>query len=249
MSISGILGRSNIAALSLEIVSPDEVYDGIETLLTLKFRNRGRFLPLFIIEVLLGDGRGIVKMVARRETVDISLPATFSGRGYRQVEGVTIRSIFPVNFFIRTRTVEFDQKVLVFPAPLPCRLETGPHGRGKGGEVSSVQRGFEGDISRISDYSGVEPLKAIHWKLSARQEEFKVKELSTVSREPVILDPQLLPGRTLEGRLGCAAYLVRRFVREGRPVGLKVGSRLVKPAAGTAQKRRLLSELALYDQA
>jgi len=248
MSISGILGRGNVLRIDADVEVPDEIYDGIETMATVTLRNTGR-LPRFLLEISLSGVHRVVKTIGLRETVHLPLPAVFRGRGYQVLEGFEVRSIFPVNFFVRRRTLKISRKVLVFPSPLRCGTGIPSEGGGRGGEAPSHLRGLEGDISRIADYSGVEPLKAIHWKLSARQEELKVKELSAVTQEPVILDPLLSPGKDLETRLRHTTYLVQRFIREGRPVGLKIGNRLVRPVAGNSQKRRLLAELALYDQA
>ena len=32
-------------------------------------------------------------------------------------------------------------------------------------------KGFEGDVTKISDYTGTEPLKLVHWRLSAKHGE------------------------------------------------------------------------------
>ncbi|MBE0599494.1 MAG: DUF58 domain-containing protein, partial [Desulfuromonadales bacterium] len=110
------------------------------------------------------------------------------------------------------------------------------------GERSGDGRGYEGDVSRIGDYHG-EPLKLIHWKLSARLGELKVRELSGPTREPVLIDPSQLPGPGLEERLSCASYLVNRLQREGCPVGLRLGDSILPPEFGRAHRLRLLSAL------
>lgn len=107
-------------------------------------------------------------------------------------------------------------------------------------------KGLEGDISRISDYRGGESLKLIHWKLSARHDQLKVKELSAGIREPVVLDLNLIPGRQLEERLGKATHLINRIMREGRPVGLKAGQQNMRPALGRRHRLQLLRILAEY---
>ena len=116
------------------------------------------------------------------------------------------------------------------------------------GAQQNWQRGFEGDINRISDYQGGEPLKSIHWKLTARHDRLKVKELSAATRKPIILDLAGLPGSDLEQRLRHASYLVTRWLRDGWPVGLKAGGLELPPGSGQRHKLLLLKALALYDQ-
>ena len=109
-------------------------------------------------------------------------------------------------------------------------------------------KGHEGDINRIADYQGHEPLKAIHWKLTARHDRLKVKELSATTRKPVTLDLAEVPGKGLEQRLRHASYLVTKWLRDGWPVGLKAGRSEIAPALGKQQKLRLLKVLAGYGQ-
>jgi uncharacterized protein (DUF58 family) len=89
-------------------------------------------------------------------------------------------------------------------------------------------------------------MKLIHWRLSARQAELKVKEMAAPSEDPLIIDVLSLPGRGLEENLSCAAYLVNRAVRSNRPVGLKFGVRVVRPDLTRTHRLRLLTELAVY---
>jgi hypothetical protein len=58
------------------------------------------------------------------------------------------------------------------------------------------------------------------------------------------LDP--IAGRTLEERLSYCTYLVNRLAKGGRPVGLKIGDRLIAPAASRSHRLKLLGELAVY---
>jgi len=101
-------------------------------------------------------------------------------------------------------------------------------------------------VLRIRDYTGTEPLKLVHWRISARHEQLKVKELAAGASQPVILDIDQLPGANLEGALCCGAYLVNMFVRRNRPVGLKAGHLLISPDLSRAHRIRLLTELAVY---
>ena len=89
-------------------------------------------------------------------------------------------------------------------------------------------------------------LRRIHWRLSARYDTLKVKQFAAGGAEPVVIDPARLPGDT-ETRLGMATDLVNRLHRGGRPVGLKLGDRLIPPSHGRSHRLRLLRELALHD--
>lgn len=245
MAVSGLLGRWNLARLSLRCVPPDEVYDGVPTLLGIELSNRRRRFPACLLEVSLAGERVLFPLVAPGARQRRPLPATLRGRGWQSLPPLDVRSRFPINFFVRRMTLAIDDPVLVFPAPRPCPEGAQPDPAGARGAAQSRLRGAEGEISRIGDYRGGEPLKLIHWKLSARHDQLKVKELGATSRAPVVLDLAALPG-DLEERLRCASWLIGRLLRAGRPVGLRAGNAEIPPAAGRAHKLRLLKVLALH---
>jgi uncharacterized protein (DUF58 family) len=240
-----VLGRWNLARLQLRCVPPEEVYDGLPTLLGIELVNRRRFLPACLLEVKLAGDGVLFPLVEPGKGQRRPLPATLHGRGYQPLPLLEVRSRFPINFFIRRMTVAVAEPVLVFPAPRPCSESTYADPGGERGARQSRQRGVEGEISRIGEYRGGEPLKLIHWKLSARHDQLKVKELSAAVRAPVVLDLSMLPGGQ-EERLRCACWLVGRLLRAGRPVGLRDGATEIAPECSRAHKLRLLKVLALY---
>jgi len=247
MAVSGLLGRWNLAGLRLHLEVPDEVYAGVETLLSVRLENRRRLLPACLIEVLLPTGRTTFTLVERRGSASEALPALFPARGIQTMAGVEVRSIFPINFFVRSFPLEVNRRITVFPSPRPCRPAGDGERKKAGGEMPAARKGYEGELHRITDYRGGDPLKLIHWRLSARHGGLKVKELSAADRPPVTIDLERLPGDA-EERLRCATYLILSFLRENRPVGLRLGKRALPPAVGRAHKLRLLAELAVHGQ-
>ncbi|HKL49197.1 MAG TPA: DUF58 domain-containing protein [Desulfuromonadales bacterium] len=249
MVISGIIGKANIEKIDLRLDLPDEIYAGRQTFLGLRVINRKRWLPAFLLDVRLHGGKALLTGVDRRGgSRRARLPFSFPTHGRKALEGVEIRSIFPINFFVRSRFLTVEQEALVFPTPFPCPEPSGVQGRSSGRGRQTSSAGGEGDISRIAEYSGREPMKLIHWKLTARHDELKVKQLSEMSREPVVLNLEQMPGETTEARLQCACYQINRYFRQERPVGLQLKGRHVPPATGRNHKLKLLAELALYDQ-
>ena len=248
MSVSGVLGKWNLSKLEVRYLPPDEIYDGLPTLLGIELINRRRWLPIFLMEIIVADRTVFLPLVDQRQGRQKSLEITLNGRGRRQLPAVSVRSRFPVNFFIRSQSLIIDQEVTVFPMPQPCPdLRQVDPGGGQGTQ-QNWQKGYEGDIDRISDYQGGEPLKSIHWKLTARHDRLKVKELSATTRKPVVLDLAELPGPGLEQRLRYASYLVTKWLRDGWPVGLKAGSLDLPPGLGQRHKLLLLQALAHYGQ-
>ncbi len=245
MAVSGLLGRNNLAGLHLDLESPDEIYDGIETLVTVVLGNRSGWLPACLLRVELGGRAASSILLPRRQRVRLPLPITFQSRGVHRLPAARVTSNFPINFFVRSLAFSLSREITVFPAPRPLHWPAGDPGRTATGE-RFAGKGFEGDLTRIGPYRGGEPLKSIHWKLSARQDQLMVKELSASLAPPLLIDLAALPGEDLEERLAGASFLVNRAWRTGRPVGLRLGTRQFPPAAGRRHKLQLLHELARY---
>lgn len=246
MSVSGILGWLNIRGLTARVELPDEVYRGVETLVTVRLTNGKRSVPSFLLKVRLLGETVDFDLVGSGEEGSGSFIFRFRERGDQVIAVGEVSSPFPINFFVRSRRIELDRRLTVFPAPAPCPLPAGCNGTERSGAVADHTKGYEGEVAKIADYSGSEPLKLVHWRLSAKHGELKVKELTATSQEPVLLDLAMMPGKTMEENLSCAVFLVNRLIKRNRRVGLKLEERLLPPAASRDHRLRLLSELARY---
>ena len=161
MAVSGLLGRGNLFALEVRAEAPDEVYAGSETLLTLVLRNRRRRLPACLLRCAAAGGTGSCAVLPAGAALRLPLPVTFPSRGMQPLPEVRVSSPFPVNFFVRSIALPQVGEVTVFPAPRPAPRPGGDTGRNTPGEEWR-DKGFEGDLTRIGDYRGNEPLKMIH---------------------------------------------------------------------------------------
>lgn len=248
MASTGFAGKRNIEGYRLDLDVPDEVYVGSATLLTLRIHNPRRFLPAFLLRVELDDVSVLLPYLPAQSSGRVTLPYRPGRRGHNRIKEMRISSPFPVAFFVRRHTFVLDGDILAFPAPrpLPYLLSASGKEAHRPGP-SSARRGNQGVVAGIFDYTGSEPLKRIHWRLSARHDSLKVKELESDASEPVIIVPAELPGATWEERLSGAAWLIDRTLRSGRPVGLRLGSGLLAPGSGRDHKLKLLRALALAD--
>lgn len=246
MAVSGILGWLNIRGLSVSVRFPDELYAGTPTQVLIRIENKKKLLPSFLVTATVSGNPTSFILLDPGKPQTGSLLLAFPERGLQSVATAVISSPFPVNFFVRFTRAGVDGRCTVFPAP---RAWSGPFAAGKPGSgqaSSSTAKGYDGDLAKISDYRGGESLKLIHWRLSAKHEVFKVKEMTATADEPVFLELDLIPGNSLDERLSACAYLVNRLIKGGRPVGLKLGERVLAPAASRLHRLALLGELAVY---
>lgn len=236
----------NLKGLTPELLPPAEVFAGSAAPFRLRLSNSKRRMPSFLIRVNCGDGQGAVfPVVPPNSAVERLVALQFPRRGPVQQGTLTISSPFPVDFFTRFWTFTSEEEFIVFPRLVACAssgigIEQRPIG-------TAIRRelGQDGELERIAAYSGREPLRVIHWKLSARSNNLLVKEFGRQTAPPLVIDLDTLAGGTQEERISQAAWLVRHWVLQ-RPVGLNRGNRTIPPASGRAQGALLLKELALY---
>jgi uncharacterized protein (DUF58 family) len=246
MSITGLAGMINMKGLTPELLPPVEVFAGNSAPFRLRLHNIKQRLPSFLISVECENGQGVtLPVVPRASVTEATIQMVFPRRGSSRIGTIRISSPFPVSFFTRFWTFSMEDEFIVYP-----RLMHGV-ACGDGAEAHQIGgiarhgRGQDGELERISGYSGREPLRMIHWKLSARVDDLLVKEFGRQSVPPLVIDLEALAGNSMEERISQAAWLVRRKVCE-RPVGLCLGGRTIPPALGRSHGALLLKELALH---
>lgn len=246
MAVSGMAGWLNIRKIRVAVNFPDEIYAGQETFVPVRLENRKKRMPSFLLRVAAFDQAILLPLVESGAEESTALTVTFRQRGESFLARVTVSSSFPINFFTRIRTLAVDSRCIVFPAPRSCGAADDAGRNDVRGAALSARPGHGGDIGTIRDYGGSDPLKLIHWRLSARHDDLKVKEYTASAETPLVIDVLTLSAGTLEDNLSCAAFLVNRAVRAGRPVGLKLGGRFLKPDLSRAHRLYLLTELAVH---
>lgn len=245
MAVSGMFGLHNLQKLDISVKFPDEIYCGIPAQLTLQLAAKRFHLPHYLLTLHIEGTATDFPVLLPKERKERKLLVTFPARGAGVVAKAAVTSPFPVNFFVRSNLFTLGIPYLVFPRPTPL-----PHGwqvgePGEAGNISQFRKGSSGETESIDQYTGVEPFKQIHWKLSARHEDLLVKEMAEETGTPVIIDPEGLPG-DFEERLGHAVFLINSFMIEGRAVGLKLGEKSIAPGISRGHRLKMLGELARH---
>jgi uncharacterized protein (DUF58 family) len=247
MSVTGLAGMFNLKGITPELLPPSEVFAGSATPFRFRLHNEKKHLPSFLIRIECENGQALtLPVVPHGSTTESAVSFTFPRRGFARIGMVSISSPFPVNFFTRFWKFSIDGQFVVFPR-LVHGISTGDDRQERlTGSNIRQERGQDGELERIAGYSGREPLRVIHWKLSARSDDLLVKEFGRQTAPPLVINLDALAGTTLEERISQAAWLVRRWVYQ-RPVGLCLGNRTIPPATGRNQGNLLLRDLALHD--
>lgn len=246
MAVTGLCGHRNLCRLDLRLIPARELFAGTTGKVSVVIKNHNRRLPVFLLHVHLADARVLVPAIAPLASVHVDLPLRPARRGLQPLPAVRLSSCFPVNFFIRTWQPDLHQSVLVFPRPLAAFMPAGKDSRRALAAQQLAWPGGDGDLRNITDYQPGDSLKTIHWKLSARHQELKTRQLNRQAGDTLIFDLHQFEG-SLEERLGRCAFMINHCIAARRAVGLRLGKKFIAPQTGRGQQLRLLKELALYD--
>ena len=247
MVVSGILGQQNLQRLEVRLRPGHELYAATNSSLDIELHNRRRRLPAFLIQLEIAEAAVLFPLLATGRKSQQRLTLRLPRRGLQPLPPIKLTSRFPINFFTRSRTIDSDQQLLVFPHPLKCTLPAGNGDSRQARQAELPLPGIDGEIRSIDDYRAGDPLKSIHWKLSARHEGYKSKRHQRLGSPALQLDLESIPG-TLEEKLSRCTYLINHLSRRQRPIGLRLGRMLLPPALGRRHRQKMLAELAVYAQ-
>lgn len=243
MAVSGIFGLRNLRKLDLSVRFPDEIYCDIPAQLTVKLRSNRSILPHYLLKLSLNGAEVDIPILSPGTRREAKVLVTFHKRGRGSITKAAVISPFPVNFFVRSNLFHLDAPYLVFPKPVPLTHHLAYKDLKETGITSQSRKGSSGETESIGVYTEAEPLKQIHWKLSARHNELLVKEMAAESGKPVIIDLDVLQGG-IEARLCHAAHLINSLMAEGKAVGLKICEKTVAPGISRSHRLKMLGELA-----
>jgi uncharacterized protein (DUF58 family) len=245
MATSGVFGLRNLQRLDAVLLLPDEIYRNIPAQATLQISSRNRFLPHFLLKFHLHGSVAAVPLLRTSDRLRLRLPVTFNSRGAGTIDRIAVTSPFPVNFFVRSNLISSSTDYLVFPKPEPLPAAAAAGEETARGESALHLHGGSGDLEALAPYTGREPLKLVHWKLSARHDELFVREMQSEQGTPVTINPDELPG-TSEERLSHAVFLINSLMTAGRAVGLQLGDELILPGISRSHRLRMLGRLACH---
>jgi uncharacterized protein (DUF58 family) len=249
MLISGIFGRKNLRGIDVSLEFPQEIYADALVPIGIKLTNQRRFMPAFLIRVLIADREVLFPIVDAGSSVMLYLNMVFERRGRHTVSDMFVASVFPFNFFTRFRKIPKSMDLIIFPRLQRCSLThlLASQARWKG-DTSSDVPGFDSDILSIRDYVYGDPMKYISWKATAKTGQVKTKELSAIQSQNIMIDFNRLEKHDLEQTLSSVTYMIVKSIQSGTSVGLLIEGETYNPDINTGHKLLLLSRLALYGQ-
>jgi uncharacterized protein (DUF58 family) len=167
------------------------------------------------------------------------LETTLQRRGLYDVGPATVRQRDPLGLIERSVETSEVTRVVVYPRRYGLARD-GDVGRFFADELETERQEFD----RLREYTPEDPLRHIHWKSSAKHDEFLVMEFAPTRRtETVTVAASAVPGAADE-MARASATLAEAALDAGFDIELVVPDGILPPGQGTTHRRNLLQLLA-----
>ena len=254
---NGVIAEASMRRLNVERRLPHALYAGTPFLMGIAVRNSKSRIATFSLEVedLAADGKPVdrrcffLKIPAHRQQ-ETSYRRTLPRRGLHRLVGLRLSTRFPFGLLRRSIDVDAPTELLIYPALIPVAEVALRTELAELGERQSAARARSGDFHGLRELRGGDDPRDIHWRTSARRGRPFVRELEEESGRSVLIILETAVSEdpvTFENAVSHAASLALLLLRRGLRVGLRAGSTLILPDAGTAGA--ILRCLALVDGA
>jgi len=183
------------------------------------------------------EGEPVDAVLALPETVTAEV--RLAERGVHDLDGLTVSRRDSLGLVRSPASVTDATTVVVYPEV---------HAVAGDGALSALladERQVERqEFDRLREYEAGDPLRRIHWKTSAKRDEFFVVEFASGTRQPrVTVAAEAAEGRADE-MAAAAATVALHALGAGLDVGLVLPTESVPAGGGEAHRANLLSVLA-----
>jgi uncharacterized protein (DUF58 family) len=218
--ISGVLSRAVLTRVELKFDLPERIFAEQPVLAEIELRNDKQLWPSFSLRVVGESKSGGKKVpaqiltqpvffpyIARLSAVRQKVELRFPRRGAYHQDAFGIRTRFPFGFFEKTRQVESEIDIVVYPRVEPTDqfYEVLPL---LSGEIASHFRGRGHELHSLRQYQSNDNARFVDWKVTARSGRLMVREFAREDERRVmlVLDPFVGPPRADLGPLGEAEH-------------------------------------------
>ena len=199
--VSGVISRVVLTGVDLRIDLPEHVFAEQPILASVEVHNEKTMMPSFSLRVV-GIGKDDDSQIltspvyfpyiphesSARQNVELLFPR----RGVYRQNAFGIRTKFPFGFLEKTRRVDSEMELVVYPRVEPTSefYEILPL---LSGEIESMHRGRGYDLHSIRDYIPTDSARFVDWKASAKSGALKIREFAREDERRLILalDPSL----------------------------------------------------------
>ena len=213
--VSGVLSRVVLTGIEMKFDLPEHIFAGQPVLAEIELRNEKQIWPSFSLRVLGASKKSPTEILTRpvffpyvprisaaRQKVELRFPQ----RGVYRQDAFGIRTRFPFGFFEKTRRVESNMEITVYPPVEPTDqfYEVLPL---LSGEMASHFRGRGHELHSLRDYQPTDSGRLVDWKVTAKSGRLMVREFAREDERRVMLVLDPCVGKVM------AAESVARFER------------------------------------
>ncbi len=201
--ISGVLSRAVLRGIELKFDMPEHIFAEQPVVAELELRNEKQAWPSFSLRVVGENKKGAGQIltrpvffpyIPRQSSARQKVELTFPHRGNYRQDAFGIRTRFPFGFFEKTRQVDSQMEIVVYPkvAPTDHFYEVLPL---LSGEMASNFRGRGHELHSLRDYLSSDSARFVDWKVTARAGRLMVREFAREDERRVmlVLDPFIGP--------------------------------------------------------
>lgn len=252
--VSGILSEQSLKQLAFRRWLPPHVFAGQPVTAALSVTNEKPLFPSFSLRVndVREDGaanEGIRLLhLPPGASVTRSYRVLFPRRGLDRLDGVKVVTRFPFGLFMKAATVPLSSALVVYPALQPISPLLAQELESMGHDREIPRRGQGVGLYNLRAYQPGDDSRTIHWKTSARQARFIVRETEAEDQREVTLAlPTAGPARpeSFERAVSLTASLVVYFHERAFAVRLLLGAQETSYGTAEAHLHQLLRMLAL----
>jgi uncharacterized protein (DUF58 family) len=223
--LSGVLSEHVLRKLSVERRLPKRAFAGEPALIELALKNGKERLVSYSVEIEdqasdeKNDRRCYYLKVPPGEEQVATYRRVPQRRGPLVFTSFRVATRFPFSLFEKSRELDREDELLVYPALLPAPL---PGGSGREeGDQAGVTKGRGTETRELRDYRSEDEVRSIHWRRTASLGRPVVREFE---REAALVLSIVLDNArsaapefpaTLEETISRAAYLAERALTRG----------------------------------
>jgi uncharacterized protein (DUF58 family) len=244
---SGVLSEACLRDLQVRRILPDAAHAAEPFAMRYELsRKKGWAFALSLRELQGGlVGQAFVPIVRAGEPVVVRAQLTAERRGPFALDELEASTVFPFGLFSKTRRLEVQDTLLVFPRRgFACIEPPETSGTPAGDGGNPRRRDGTGDLLGLRELSDGEDARRVHWvKSAAVGKLLKVEREREERRQFVLKLGERLQGEALDLRCEELAALTRRLLSHGHEVGLEAAGHRIRPGGGPGHERRMLSAL------
>jgi len=233
--------HNNLLGTEIKFVGAAPVFAGDRAEFKVAVSNAAA-TPRFEIELVHREHTAGPVDVAAGSTEVLRLGLPTERRGWVTLERFGVETRYPARLCRAWTWVYMDARCLVYPQPASSGRPL-PFG-GEGG-VNGPPVAGDDDFAGLRAAAPGDPLQRIAWKAYARSDVLLLKEFSSGTQEPCVLDWAMLPELDAESRL---AQLTRWCLDADRSVALRLPGIAIPLGTGPKHLAACLEALALFEQ-